>query len=397
MKKIIEIIGPSGIGKTHFLKKIEASVKQTVNWHTQSDLQNINFYEVQQKNFAHILINLAKNHLTNTNPTSSYNQKILSFITLRIYQDRFLTQESKQKIILDDGIVHNLTAILLKQENRTLAEQLFSERNFILLESNTEKILQNYYNRNNESPQSLNNWYRIYGKNLCILKNKIKQDSKNSSDIAFLAKKHGATVLKLDLSLNFQNNLTKVIELMSNNINYINKEKFYQLATSINSAHWKSQPLELRWSYHSKALEILKSIEIINPSDVLEIGTVGVQLVENSDTLDQDQYWNYEGKQPTFTHDARNIPWPIQKKYKAIVALRVFQYLVPKQKEAFFEAKRLADNLIIVVPSGEAYRPAGLENSTGIKYDDFIAWNNGIKPDLFEKTSMGDFYYWKFN
>lgn len=396
MKKIIEIIGPSGVGKTYFLKKIEASIKQASNWHSQTALQNINFYEVQQKDFANILINLVEKYLAHTE--SEYNRKILSFLTLRIYQDRFLNQESNQKIILDDGIVHNLTAILLKQENQILAKRLFSERNFILLESNTEKILQNYYNRNNESPSNLNNWCRIYNNDLCTLKNKIKQDSKNSSNLASLAEKCGATVLKIDLALNFQSNLTKVIELMSNNnINYLDKEKFYKLANSIKSGHWKSQPLELRWSYHSRALEVLKSIGIEKPSDVLEIGTVGVQLIANSDTLDQDIYWNYEGKEPTFTHDARDIPWPIQRKYKAIVALRVFQYLVPKQKEAFLEAKRLTENLIIVVPSGEAYRPAGLENSIGVKYEDFITWNDGIKPDLFEETSMGDFYYWKFN
>lgn len=400
MNNLVEIIGASGVGKTHFLEKIIKSAELPENWITQEKFKKIKHYDIQNKKFAKELINTVKNSLFSVDPISEYNKKIMSFIALRAYQDRYLFENSSsnQRFLLDDGIVHNLTTILLKEKNQSIAEKFFSERNFILLESNVEQILQNYQKRDRESPNNINNWYKIYSKEISKLKNKIVKDTKNASSIAKLAKKHGSTVIRVDLTLDFKNNLKQVLKLMTDkNINYLDKESFFRQAESISNGHWKSQPLELRWDYHSKALEVLKSIDIKQPSDVLEIGTVGVQLIENSDTLDQDKYWNYEGKQPTFMHDARNIPWPVENKYETIVALRVFQYLVPKQKEAFLEAKRLTNNLIVVVPSGEAYRPAGLENSTGITYNDFLIWNNNIKPNIFEKTSMGDFYYWKFN
>ena len=114
--------------------------------------------------------------------------------------------------------------------------------------------------------------------------------------------------------------------------------------------HWHDY--KDRWKYYSRAVEIAQTLDINNPSDVLEMGTMGVSIVPNCMSIDYDKAWNFKNKKPTYIHDARAIPWPIAtKKFKLFVALRVFQHLAPKQKECFLEAKRIAENVLIVVPN----------------------------------------------
>ena len=181
-------------------------------------------------------------------------------------------------------------------------------------------------------------------------------------------------------------------------VQFIDYVEFAQRACQLEPKHWSSQPLDKRWDYHQKAIDILKTLAIETPADVLEMGTMGVQLVKGSDTLDYAERWNFAGKAPTYLHDGRSIPWPIPaKRYRAFIALRVFQYLIPRQKEAFEEAKRIADNVILVVPRDKAYTPKGLERAVGITREQFTAWNHGRPPTLCLETKLGNLYYWDRN
>lgn len=184
-------------------------------------------------------------------------------------------------------------------------------------------------------------------------------------------------------------------------LNYLTKEIFFATAIDIGSTkggelHWKH--LDERWDYHSKATNALKSLDVSNPNKVLEMGTMGVQLIENSHTIDYmgNESWNYDGKNPTYIHDAKSIPWPIQdKKYECFVALRVFQHLQPYQKEAFLEAKRVASSIVLVVPEENSNYVSFTKPKT-ITLKQLVEWNDGIKPDMIEKTKMGNLYLFKF-
>lgn len=183
-------------------------------------------------------------------------------------------------------------------------------------------------------------------------------------------------------------------------IEYIDEKNFYTITNHIGGDHWKY--LEHRWDYHKKALDILKSLNLNNHNEILEMGTMGIQLAKNSHTIDYFENWNYEGKQPTYNHNAKIIPWGGEeqkiknKQYKCFIALRVFQHLQPFQKEAFLEAKRIANSVILVVPEISN----DLISSTkpkGITPDEFITWNDGVKPNIIEETKMGTLYFWEFN
>jgi hypothetical protein len=154
--------------------------------------------------------------------------------------------------------------------------------------------------------------------------------------------------------------------------------------------HW--QDYKHRWQYYSRAIEIAKTLDINNPSDVLEMGTMGVSIVPNCLSIDYDEKWDFKGKKPTYLHDARAIPWPIPtKKFKLFVALRVFHHLAPNQKECFLEAKRIAENVLIVVPNEYVHGNA-------ITLDQLTDWNDGEPPTIVENVlDQSTFLYlWKF-
>jgi hypothetical protein len=176
-------------------------------------------------------------------------------------------------------------------------------------------------------------------------------------------------------------------------VTYLSFEEYAQRTKQLGGAHWKAGMLAKRWDYHRKAVDILRALNLQSPTQVLEMGTMGVTLVNGSDTIDYTKGWSYQGKNPTYVHDARVLPWPIQaKRYKVFVALRVFQHLVPRQAECLREAMRIADHVIIVVPHSYSHRT--LHNSHGMSYTELLKINDGAHPNRYLSTDLGDLYYW---
>jgi hypothetical protein len=174
-------------------------------------------------------------------------------------------------------------------------------------------------------------------------------------------------------------------------IQYLDFAAFERNALDNPGDHWTGS-YKNRWKYYSRAVEIAKTLDINNPSDVLEMGTMGVSIVRNCLSIDYDKKWDFTGKKPTYLHDARAIPWPIPtKKFKLFVALRVFHHLAPNQKECFLEAKRIAENVLIVVPNEYPHKGA-------ITLDQLTDWNDGEPPtiveNVFDRSTF--LYLWKF-
>jgi hypothetical protein len=156
--------------------------------------------------------------------------------------------------------------------------------------------------------------------------------------------------------------------------------------------YWKD--LTDRWSYHKRVIEVLKD-KGNNSASVLELGSMGISVVKNGHTIDYDKHLNYYQKgQPHYIHDARIVPWPVPTEYYDwFIALRVFHHLSPVQRECFLEAKRIAKNVLIVVPH---QLPEG--GGRALSLDDFETWNDGISPSLVENIgSYGYLYLWLKN
>jgi len=92
-------------------------------------------------------------------------------------------------------------------------------------------------------------------------------------------------------------------------IQFLDFAAFERNALDNPGPHWNGY--KHRWKYYSRAVEIAKTLDINNPSDVLEMGTMGVSIVPNCLSIDYDEKWDFKDKKPTYLHDARAIPWPV--------------------------------------------------------------------------------------
>lgn len=153
--------------------------------------------------------------------------------------------------------------------------------------------------------------------------------------------------------------------------------------------YWKD--LDDRWAYHKRVIEIIQQSGK-SSSSALELGSMGISVVKNGHTMDYDKHIGYYPElQPHYIHDARNLPWPIPNKYYDwFIALRVFHHLAPFQKQCFHEARRIAKNVILVVPN-ELPPGGGVPNSPEV----FVEWGDGIPPTAVEDVGrFGMLYAW---
>jgi len=178
-----------------------------------------------------------------------------------------------------------------------------------------------------------------------------------------------------------------------NNLTFLTKDEYLEITKKYEGGHWTSETVDSRWDYHYRTIELIKSLNVRNPNEVLEMGTMGVSCVNGSDTIDYSERWDFPGKKPNYIHDARSLPWPVKdKQYEIFVALRVYQHLTPYQKECTLEAARIAKKVIIIVPA--IYINKVLPDSKGITYKDFTGFLGGVHPNLYIPTAHGYLYYW---
>ena len=147
---------------------------------------------------------------------------------------------------------------------------------------------------------------------------------------------------------------------------YITKKQFEEKAQEIGGKHWATY--EDRWEYYRKTIRLIKEFNL-KPEQILEIGSVGIKLVEGSDELDFDAKAVWKTFNPTYYHDLRVIPYPIKdKQYELVVALRVFHHLHGMQDKCFKEIFRITNNFIMAIPHSKYNK------------QDVIAWA-GREPD----------------
>jgi hypothetical protein len=176
-------------------------------------------------------------------------------------------------------------------------------------------------------------------------------------------------------------------------LQYLTRQELDTLGETIGPGHWDQELMDGRWDYHDRVIAIIRSLSISDPQRILEMGTMGASLVKGSDSLDFDKWWDFPGKRPTYNHDARQLPWPVESgKYELFVALRVFQHLAPVQEQCFLEAKRIARRILLVVP--REYRNEVHPHSRGITYGDLLKWNGGAAPTSYLEALYGDLYFW---
>lgn len=96
-----------------------------------------------------------------------------------------------------------------------------------------------------------------------------------------------------------------------------------------------------RWGYYHLALGFAG-----RPESVLELGPHRLPLFPGGDTMDMSPTLA-----PTFRHDARVLPWPVETgRYDLFVALQVWEHLGASQADAFSEVVRIARRAVLSFP-----------------------------------------------
>jgi hypothetical protein len=139
--------------------------------------------------------------------------------------------------------------------------------------------------------------------------------------------------------------------MMKSNHVFLDEETYFNMVDKLkeeNAKHWRSK-VE-RWEYHKKFVELLRKL---NTTSVLEAGTMGISILNTSDTIDYDMPqsgWKLSYK-PTFHHNLKTLPWPIKdKQYDVFIALRVFHHFHGNQEIYFNEMKRISNHIILAFP-----------------------------------------------
>jgi predicted O-methyltransferase YrrM len=118
-------------------------------------------------------------------------------------------------------------------------------------------------------------------------------------------------------------------------MSYLTIEKYNETARL--NPYWVG-----RWPYLSEVVNIAKTLPC---EKVLEIGTMDLRVVNNSDVIDIVDRGN------NIVWDITKTPWPIKdKQYDLLIALQVWEHLEGKQIEAFKEAMRVSNYSILSFP-----------------------------------------------
>lgn len=165
-----------------------------------------------------------------------------------------------------------------------------------------------------------------------------------------------------------------------------------------------------RWEYYK---EVVKLVEEINPSGVLEIGPGLFPIVKACDVMvnPDDDVWGRprSNANRVFIHDATEKPWPFKDhEYDLAIGLQVWEHLGNKQSRSFREAMRVAKNIILSFPFQWDCPRDNPNYPEHHKIDDELIsdWTLGIKPKRIikiertgEKVSKGPraIYHWELD
>lgn len=127
---------------------------------------------------------------------------------------------------------------------------------------------------------------------------------------------------------------------------------------------------EGRLGYYREAIWLAERCPL---GAVLEFGCHRLPLFHGSDTLDVNSDLG-----TTFVHDAKVLPWPVERHYDLAIGLQVWEHLHPQQAAVFEELRRIADNAILSVPYNWK-RPDDPEHSA-IDEQQILYWTGGLHP-----------------
>jgi len=201
----IELIGPSGIGKTTLRKMVSKHLKFRWNLSYTTNTRTIGNISNQLDEFYRIILYRKLISLYEQEKEVDRYAKLSAFFIKRMQQDRHLKLSGlldKGGWFLDDGFCHNFTLEILQAmeknelENEVL-NKFFENRNFILLEAPINRIVENLKNRQVNYKGAGNDLLIVYGEK--GIKQFIQKSINNKRKMVELSLQYGARFYTINM------------------------------------------------------------------------------------------------------------------------------------------------------------------------------------------------------
>jgi energy-coupling factor transporter ATP-binding protein EcfA2 len=218
--QIIEMLGPSGVGKTTLYKCVLAKYHQ--DWHTSRQLRALVALDTEglsldstplKEIYAVLLKNKAIN-VWDSDRSVEEKYRRLKYMIDEVAVDRIANSQDLSKGVLsDNGLTHNFGEEIIALEHKLKEKELpsiskegmqafFRCRSIILVTASTDYIKYNLKKRNLDLKKSgrsnnPNNYYRTIGKN--YLEDYIRSIFDENKKMIEIAEKYGAGILTIDV------------------------------------------------------------------------------------------------------------------------------------------------------------------------------------------------------
>lgn len=218
--KVVEFIGPSGVGKTTFYRK--ELVKYNDRWYTKSQVRKMGEYHNDllclkdqrlEKIYSELLSDKANTILTSNHPLRKKINLLKHVIGALSADVAARSSNLKKGLLSDDGFTHDFgNEIIHLEENIVTAKDdssnqpdlrlLFEFRSIIIMTASPDYIIHNLKKRRDEyrakgNEDAINNYYVVYQEK--DLEEYVTKSIDAAEKMKAIAKKYGADVLLLDV------------------------------------------------------------------------------------------------------------------------------------------------------------------------------------------------------
>ncbi|MFW6219630.1 MAG: hypothetical protein ACOC33_02175 [bacterium] len=164
--------------------------------------------------------------------------------------------------------------------------------------------------------------------------------------------------------------------------------KTFSSKLDFNGEYWRNR----YESYLKHTINYIKKIcDEYNINNTLEIGSYGIPLIKESDTIDRIKIGsNY----PKYNFDITSSVWPIEDKYYDLaISCQVWEHLKGKQLFAFNELKRVSKYAILTLPY-KWHCPGNCHHSIDLNV--INTWTDNHKIEFYKIIKNKILLFYKF-
>ena len=224
---VIELIGPSGVGKTYFYNYLRFELEG--NWFFRNEVKRVSNYKgssfslLQEQDALFIECLLKKKHENVFSGKGALQRKVslYDFFIKEISADVYFRHTTLARgLFSDEGVTHNFSREILwyheqlnegvEKKQHDVLQRFFDNRSVILYEAPTTQIIKNLKTRSSQKPGAANDWFHYAGEK--EVTEFIERSKASKRKVLAVLQQYGVDVLTLDATKDLDSNKEKVLE-----------------------------------------------------------------------------------------------------------------------------------------------------------------------------------------